>query len=254
MRIAHSRILVPKMGHEAIGSDDAADATVPKGGQITVTPARVAIADGASGSLHAGLWAEILVKWFCGGRIAIDARKWPTARLARRWKAETHSRLAKQYKDGLPWYLESKLDQPAQAAFVGLEVSSGMDQVQGTYQAIGAGDSCLIHVHHDRVLTTWPLSNPESFDNDPELIAASAHEEPAKRLKYVSGNLESGDRLYLLTDAIAAWFLRNADTGAEILDRHLSDPEAFRKWLATQRQEQAIKNDDVTIVRLAFES
>jgi hypothetical protein len=61
--------------------------------------------------------------------------------------------------------------------------------------------------------------------------------------------------MYLMTDALAAWFLRANEQGAQPwqeLDAFRA-PDAFAAWLTEKRAAHAMRNDDVTLIRLAWE-
>ena len=61
------------------------------------------------------------------------------------------------------------------------------------------------------------------------------------------------DRLLLMTDALAQWFLLRTEQGGDALEEihgllAESDPEtAFAGWIAERRRDQSLRNDDVTL-------
>src|SRR5690242_18499809 len=83
---------------------------------------RFAVADGASESAHAGLWARLLVEGFVRGEsVAPAAWAGSLAPLQARWAAETVPRSG----EALPWYLEALRDRGAFATFLGLVLEEG---------------------------------------------------------------------------------------------------------------------------------
>ena len=76
-----------------------------------MTEFRCAVADGASESAFAGLWAQLLVRSFGRRRLRL-------ARLRQLWQRMVKGR-------PLPWYLEKKINNGAHAAFVGLVIRDG---------------------------------------------------------------------------------------------------------------------------------
>ena len=66
----------------------------------------------------------------------------------------------------------------------------------------------------------------------------------------------SGDRLFLMTDALAQWFLHAHEQGGrpdEELASVLSaaDPDdAFTAWIEGMRDRDGLRNDDVTLIRM----
>lgn len=69
-----------------------------------------------------------------------------------------------------------------------------------------------------------------------------------------SGQWHVGDQFYLMTDALAAWFLSTYERGekpwleiAQWYDH--ANPEAgFAAWIAALRSEHRLRNDDVTLI------
>ena len=69
-----------------------------------------------------------------------------------------------------------------------------------------------------------------------------------------------GDRLFLMTDALAQWFLHAHEQGGRP-DKELAavlsaaDPDAaFAAWVEELRQRDALRNDDVTLLNVQPES
>src|SRR5213083_2611429 len=96
---------VPKRGNSVEEYEDAFAAN-PKAG-------RFAVADGASESSFASLWAKLLVEGFSHPPPDADLRKRWLEPLRQRWSSEVE-------KLELPWYAEAKRSLGAAAAFLGL--------------------------------------------------------------------------------------------------------------------------------------
>ena len=77
-------------------------------------------------------------------------------------------------------------------------------------------------------------------------------------LPAVSGAWLAGDTFYLMTDAIACWFLRQAESekvpARELQDLTDGNGNPFQSWLATLRNSGRLRNDDVTILRVEIEN
>ncbi len=216
----------PKHGHSADEYEDAFAAD-PQAG-------RFAVADGASESSFAGLWARLLVEGFVQA-----APNWLEA-VRRTWAARV---------DGasLPWYAEAKRADGAFATLLGLVVT------QGRWHGLAVGDSCLFQVRQDRLIEAFPLGRSAEFGNRPRLIGSrsaggAGQDVHAER----QGTWQPGDQLLLMTDALAQWFLRRHEAGQrpwQEFVRFTADAEAaFAAWIESRRADDGLRNDDVTLV------
>ena len=201
---------------------------------------RAAVADGASGSLFSREWARELARLY-GDSLPIKIL-WEQSR--QRWGGQING------KD-LPWYLEARKSEGAQAAFIG--VTSHPD---GTWHATAAGDSCLLQRRDSTLLTIFPLTRADDFNHTPALWAT--HAQPAQNAsatRSATGQWEPGDSLYLMTDALALWFLREKEVGQSPwvwLDSVLSDMD-FRQRVKILRENGRLRGDDTTLLHLRFD-
>jgi hypothetical protein len=230
---------LPKRGHTAQEYEDACAAADRRG--------RFAVADGASESAFAGQWARLLANGFV--QAADPPGDWagwlPSQR--QRWQAEVGG-------GELPWYAEEKVRQGAFATFLGLVVEGA------GWRAVAVGDSCLFHVRAGRLTKAFPVEHSGDFGNSPWLIGShhSPGEALAKGVVVCEGRWRAGDRLWLMTDALAQWFLQQHEAGNrpwETLDAVLTaaaPDEAFAAWAEGLRQTQALRNDDVTWVAVSL--
>jgi hypothetical protein len=204
---------------------------------------RFAVADGASESAFPGLWARLLAEGFVAARRPRDFAGW-LGGPRRRWSAEVMPL-------ELPWYGEMKRAEGGFATLLGLLVRPPAPGRPGRWRAAAVGDTCLVRVRGGRRVQSFPVKRSSDFGNEPRLIGSRG--EPP-RPEYASGSLRSRDRLFLMTDALAQWFLREAEEGGRPWDALSSllgaeDPEAaFAGWVADQRQAGRLRNDDVTLL------
>lgn len=230
---------VPKRGHDLAECQDAC-VIVPDRG-------RAAISDGAAESAHAGLWARMLVEEFVSADE--EALAWPG------WIARVQARFAEAVRrpadaEPLPWYLEGRYDQGAFATFLGLRFD-GL-----TWRAVAVGDSCLFQVRDDRVQIVFPMEYSSQFDSTPWLIGSrtSPDEVPRRKGMHLLGECQSGDRLWLMTDALARWFLTSREAGGQPwrdLEPLLAAPdEAFADLVDRLRDRRLLRNDDTTLVAI----
>src|SRR3989475_7546020 len=201
----------------------------------TPTPAglRVAVADGATESSFAKLWAVLVAESYVRSELAgaeFFARLQPARRLWRR-------RLAGR---PLPWFASAKAEQGAFAAFLGVEIDAHTNR----WTALAVGDCCLMHVDDVgkgmRAIETFPLQRSSQFTMSPYLIGSRSDDESLnERIQISKGSLRDGDMLLLATDSVAAWLLKQHEEGRPLwkwLYRKLSTPESFAAMVAYGRQ------------------
>lgn len=259
MKILHTASLkTTKQGNEDVGTDDAIFPPV-RTGTIAIPPrhtAKFAIADGASGAVCSGAWARILTRAYVRGLLGPETSDWPWECIVQLWTRKTSRRLQLNYGSQLPWYAAEMLSMPAQAAFLGLRIS-WMPPDQISWEVAAIGDCCIAHVTEDRLRQMFPLEAASSFGNRPRLVPASVVHGPQIEPPLVTGAcLWPGDRLYLMTDAIAAWFAEEAASSRKpwtTLDEALTlEKSQVTNWACTLRSRGALKNDDVTVCRISL--
>lgn len=202
---------------------------------------RFAVADGASETIFAGNWANMLASAF------VDSP--PRTRQAwREWVQPLRHRWWEEVRDcTLSWAAEHKLDKGAAATLLGLTL-----RPDATWSAVAVGDTCLFHTRGDEVIAAFPLSRSIEFNNHPSLIGsrpAAPWFEPLS----LDGALQPGDRLWMMTDAVAQWFLKrdecddNPTTDLKQLldtDRQGEQTNRVIGW----RKSRSLRNDDVMVL------
>lgn len=233
---------VPKHGHADEEYEDAY-AAAPRAG-------RFAVADGASESSFASLWARLLVDEFVGR--PPSPGDW-LAPLRRRWAEEVDGR-------PLPWYAEAKRADGAFAAFLGLVLRGGRDASgAGRWRALAVGDCCLFQVRRDGLAAAFPVPHSSDFGNRPDLLGSRPPGKLAPRPRSLrsQGDWQMGDRFFLATDALAEWFLRRHEEGLkpwQELEPLLSGSRAaatFAEWARKSRAGGSLRNDDIALLRVA---
>lgn len=216
---------------------------------------RCAVADGASESAYARVWARQLVSEFAyGGLTGPDLVELP--HIGRRWSRAVASAPSRDETASL--YLDRKTDDGAFAAFLGLEfVDALAHDDAGSFGAIALGDCCFVQIRGDAIVRSFPLETSEQFNVRPILVPSRPIEADAfsGAIARYGGTWHSGDTFYLMSDALACWFLVAAERG-DLPWRNLDgfarhDRTAFRAWARALRP-MALKNDDVTLVRMRF--
>src|SRR5579871_3237403 len=213
-----------------------------------------AIADGATETSFSGLWAKLLVQAYCKHERPDDFLATLPA-LQIQWQGVVNSR-------PLPWYAERKAQSGAFAAFLGLQVIENLDDSEMCckWQAFAVGDACLIHMRGHNLIASFPFSSPGQFGYHPYLIGSHPHSED--RLEAFAqttfGEGRAGDTLYLMTDALAHWFLSRQEEGhyddlQEIKTQHEFDNLVKRERLERDAKGYpTMRNDDMTLIRLVI--
>lgn len=235
-----------------------------------------AVADGASSSFDAQSWARGLVTSFVAAPprtvdveafeawIAEVAASYPGAADGRAPHADDAAgpadvdALADALGDGpgpagappAPWYLSEAAVRGAFATFVGLQFTESADARR--WRALAVGDACCFHVRGDVLLDAFPVDRPEGFDSSPDLLSSIAFRgsHGGHRLVARTGPAETGDVVYLATDAMAAWLLDRAVTDDALWPVLAAvDHRGFAALVERARARGEMEDDDVTLLR-----
>jgi len=237
MRISAAACWAPKAGYAAEEYEDA----------FAVEPAalRFAVADGASETSFARQWAELLVERFVQEPTApADLPAWLKPMQAA-WAAANEPKTT-------AWYSQEKARDGAFSSLLGVVVEDGR------WRALAVGDSCLFVMRSGRLERAFPLATAEQFNNRPLLLSsvARANQGVWDEVRTEEGELQGGDHLLLMTDALARWFLAEAELGRRpwaALAR-AETREAFGAFVDCLREGRALRNDDVTLVHVEVEA
>ena len=223
-----------------------------------------AIADGATESSYSRIWAKQWVQAVCHKRLFnAEAMLTQLPQLQRQWARYVQQRLQRR-SAALPWYVTEKAQQGAHAALLSFNLQAGVGNGGagwGTWQALAVGDCCLAQVRSGIAIALFPYVAASEFNTRPYLLASQPTNTDAKQLsahiRTLMGEWHSGDHFYLMTDALAHWFYRSIEQGEmpwcafDDLDSSASDFLSFREWIQVLRADGAIRNDDVTVMRIA---
>ena len=107
------------------------------------------------------------------------------------------------------------------------------------------------------MVARFPLNSAAEFGNRPLLIASRPERNGRVHdsIRTIQGEWRSNDRFYLMTDAIAGWFLAESEAGGTPWDilanlNAAAQIQTFADLIADLRARHAIRNDDVTVVRI----
>jgi len=241
-----------KLGNE---QEDYEDAFASKNkdiiNNISIT---LAVADGATESLFASIWAKMLTKSFVEKpffiRRTLQRR---TNDLSNEWQRYIQS------LGPLPWYAEEKTHLGAFATILGVRFKSKRNsQHSGSWSAIALGDTCLFQIRNNELICSFPISSADKFGRFPHLLSSNLSYNLVvwDKVRFKKSEWRTGDLFILATDALAYWFLsqneQNKKPWNDILNltRNLSPSESFKSWVNDLRKSSQLKNDDVTILLL----
>lgn len=216
--------------------------------------ARYIVVDGATEAFDSVRWVDFIVSSFVDEQTApaldrVGLEGWFAA-LQQRWSDETPT--------GLNYFEEQKLAQGSFATLLCCELA-GLGGPSPMWRAAALGDTVLFQVRDGRLIEQFPLIRAEEFGTTPDGVHTGTDhlEQMMAALSFSQGYLLPGDQLFLATDALAHWMLdRAGDPGVSVwgLLTDLNHPSVFRAMVDEQRECGAMTNDDVTLVRLRFQT
>lgn len=250
MQFLIAQFHLPKFGNE---KNEYEDAFAPKlSGRYERNSLSLAIADGASESSFAAEWAKMLTRAYAKEPFFnISHLQSQMETLAGRWKSVALRR-------PLPWFAEEKVRMGAFSTLLGIHLSEdSTDETQkGKWSVIAVGDSCLFQVRGDVLIESFPISKSLDFGTSPTLLSSndSKNKSVWDKVAFKADRWQAGDMFFLITDALAFWFLSQHEHNErpwEILAGFVEDNnpiESFTTWVNNARASSMLKNDDVTLM------
>jgi hypothetical protein len=250
---------VPKEGYSPDEYEDAFSCSPEKG--------IFAIADGATESSFADLWAQCLVQRFTA---TPPAGEQPDTATLQQWlspmQKEWHASIA---WDRLPWYAEEKARTGAFATLLGIRFyparpvekpsffkrlfgGGNNGSVHPKWHAITVGDSNLFHIRNNTLVRTWPILKAADFDSRPCLLSSNPNRnQPVwEQVQHLTGDYQENDLFILATDAMAKWFLQRHEAGSKPWQELLAvKSEAdYAQFVTKLRKDFGMRNDDTTVI------
>lgn len=220
---------------------------------------KLGIADGATEGMLSGEWAEILLKASCRSNIDSSNINILVDKATKGWDSWLKNYLDERdrHKKPIMWYEEPGFKTGSFSTLLCLIIHDSEIKKNVKWQATAVGDSCLFHVREKQVIQSFPLNHSSDFGNRPSLISSNPLNN--KRLTESNKMIEEDwlphDSFYLMTDALACWFLQERENGNS---PWLSYPFVinndkgikFGSWVECLRKSRYIKNDDVTLIHV----
>jgi len=229
-----------------------------------------AVADGATESSFADLWASSLVNEFVRERPSLQHL---TGEDLARWLEPIQGFWRQQIRwDQLPWYAEEKAHAGAFATLLGLEFvelpppspklwsrwfgAQGKPRPRFRWRSFAVGDSCLFVVRNNRMLRAVPIDNSKNFSPRPLLLSSRAdrNHEVCRQIRVVEGECQPDDWFFLATDALSLWFLKQNEAGKKPWERliKIQAQEEFDAFTAKLREGEGMRNDDTTLMAIRW--
>jgi hypothetical protein len=240
----------PKRGSTAVEWEDGAGFD-PGDPEVGRKP-RCAVFDGATEAYDSVRWVAQLVESFLG----LDHRPAPQldpaamdswfAYVQQRWVDRAPQTFASVFE-------ERKFQQEGSfATMLGCELDLGE---RPCWRAVALGDAVLFHVRDGQLVEEFPSIGAGGFGIDPDGVYTQPSQLPRMRtgLRFGAGVIEPGDQLLLCTDALAAWAMRSATATRRppwATLAAIEHPAAFAALVSEQLSTRAMKNDDVTLLRV----
>lgn len=210
---------------------------------------RFAISDGVSKSFFPKIWSEVLVQNWMEG-----LKDTPTliSKSQENWLQKVTELVN---NPNTKWYTENafNLREPGLATFIGLEFYLKNDRWY--WQADAIGDSFLFFLpQHKRSLEnvgslSFSTHSPEEdFDNFPDYLSSRGDNHKGEVKKLSGARLCSGS-FFLMTDALAEWFISDSSGAIEILN-DINSQEEFENFVQSARRKDELANDDTSFLSI----
>lgn len=168
-----------------------------------------AIADGATETSFSKIWANILVHAYCSGKFESENLISNFIQIQKKWKNQLS-------KKSLPWYAEEKLKMGAYSSLLGVSIfkQDNDHPSYGTARIVAMGDSCVFLVRDNDLVYSFPIKESKEFNNRPMLLPSINNSQQIIDLLVKEKiELKKNDQFFLMTDAMACWFLKTYEDG-----------------------------------------
>jgi hypothetical protein len=202
------------------------------------------VADGVTNSRFSGELARLLVKRWTDSPLARGEsfREWLRP-VQDAWAAE----VAPARADVETQWFNRNAQWVGHSTFVGLSLEGR------TLRAVGIGDAVVIQVRGNRVVRAWPNEHASDFRSQTEALPSAG--DPTWPIRETDIAVEAGDEIFMLSDAIGSWTLREAEAGRNPFAalRRMNRPGLMQRFVEGHRAHSRNANlmdvDDTTLVR-----
>lgn len=201
------------------------------------------LCDGASESFDSRGWAAML---------AHDLKSLDD--LDQCWLAGQISKYERHWQNRkLGWAQRLAFDRGSFSTILALQISHGKCEVSAI------GDTVAFAVNHTEILDSCPYRRADQFQNRPLLLSTLAtlnpnlSEDRDDCANHAMLDINGATHVLLLTDAIAHWLMKNAESDGQI--RRLlaiASKEEFEAFVQEERK-KGLRFDDTTMIRINLE-
>jgi hypothetical protein len=210
---------------------------------------KFSISDGVSKSFFPKYWAEYLVKEFVSREKIEDETFLPECQ--EKWLKKITEIVS---KPTVKWFTQNAFNKksPALATFVGLQFF----EKEKKWEASALGDSFLFFVpkqmktFEDCIILS-SKKEPIIFDNFPDYFSSIGEKFKGKVKQISKRDLKDGT-FYLMTDALAEWFINEKENAIGKIDVWQNQKD-FERFIDEERQTEKLGNDDSAILIINVE-
>lgn len=203
---------------------------------------KFAISDGVSKSFFPKVWSDILVKKY------VDEKDWKYEEFIlecqKEWQAKIDEIVS---QSDVKYYTRNAYIRkaPALATFVGMQFIESEQK----WIAQALGDSFLFFIPKDSNKIKIQLSSksePIVFDNFPDYLSSIGNSHKGEKKPIRGEKIENGT-FYLMTDALAEWFIQDTEQAIQKL-KNIQNQEQFLVTIEDERNTNRLNDDDSAIL------
>jgi len=214
-----------------------------------------ALSDGASESFDSQSWGRILCESFIRRRprLGVDTPEVFTQSILAQARSTFGRELSTRQ---LSWSQQAALSRGNFASLIA--ASECRDEVI----LLAIGDSIAIWQDARGAVKSWPLTSPEEFQRNPVLLGRDPRTDEVllkrERARWGLCRVPKSSilhgRLWLMTDAIAAWVIRLTQNRqfAEATELLQSNTGTLETWVRQRRFQKEMRIDDTTLLTLSL--
>ncbi|WP_340156082.1 hypothetical protein [uncultured Winogradskyella sp.] len=212
---------------------------------------KFAISDGVSKSFFPKIWADVLVnKW-------VDSKEFDEAQFILDCQKDWLKQVTEIVnKPDVKWFTKNAFNRKESglATFVGLRFYK--KKKEWFWKANALGDSFLFFVPKEikdfskECIVLSSKQEPIVFDNFPDYLSSLGSNHKGK--KQLKENPMTAGTFYLMTDALAEWFLNEKDNAISKIDVWQNQKD-FERFVDEERHNEKLGNDDSAILTIKVE-